>query len=158
VLHFTHQDSLSFKFLNNWWERSQPPFLYWFYFPQLHKPTDFSLLDYGVMFKFLLHWEIWTSLTDRRRRRKPIWQLSGSVLFAMLFRTTSSLVGHENTRRWMICCYKGLQVWIFFLYCNLLPTARWLLSLLCWINWPVCVDSAICTAVMQCLDIALTVV
>ena len=33
--------------------------------------------------------------------------------FVMLFHTASSLVGHENTWRWMVCCHKGLQVYHF---------------------------------------------
>jgi len=28
--------------------------------------------------------------------------------FVMLFYATRGLVGHENTRRWMLCCYKCL--------------------------------------------------
>ena len=28
--------------------------------------------------------------------------------FVMIFRATMNLVGHENTQRWMVCCYTGL--------------------------------------------------
>jgi len=28
--------------------------------------------------------------------------------FVMLFRATRDLVGHENTRRWMVRCYKRI--------------------------------------------------
>ena len=34
--------------------------------------------------------------------------------FHNVFSTTRSLLGHENTWRWMVHCHKGLQVYCFF--------------------------------------------
>ena len=36
--------------------------------------------------------------------------------FAMLSCTTGSLVGHENTQRWMIHCYNGLKAYRFWYF------------------------------------------
>jgi len=58
--------------------------------------------------------QFWTHL---KRKNKNIfwavWWLSGSVLFAMLFHTTVSVVGCENTWRWKLHCYKGCRIWDF---------------------------------------------
>jgi len=48
----------------------------------------------------------------RRKRRKKkilaVWQLSGLVLSWCFFSATGCVFCQENTRRWMVPCYKGL--------------------------------------------------
>ena len=58
----------------------------------------------------------WASPSEERRRRRRSRQFGrfGAFwfgTFAMLLCATRGLVGHENTRRWMVRCYKHLSVY-----------------------------------------------
>ena len=52
---------------------------------------------------------------EERKKEKHFDRFAASWFgtFVMLFRATKGLVGHENTRRWMVRCYKRLQVYRF---------------------------------------------
>jgi len=70
--------------------------------------------------------QIWTSTSEERKKENIffIWQLSGLVFSWRFFCATRSLVGHENTWIWIVCCYKSFQILLFWdferFYCIIL--------------------------------------
>ena len=58
---------------------------------------------------------------------KPVWGANAILwffsTFAMVFLAIRSLVGHENTQRWVVCCYKGLLVYHFRFFCIVIDCA-----------------------------------
>ena len=80
--------------------------------------------------------QYWACPSEEERRRKPFWLFCCFLVwyFHDAFCTSRGLVGHENTRRWMVHCYKHINLPLLrsgeiFLYYQLLhvcaiPTYR----------------------------------
>ena len=49
---------------------------------------------------------------EEQNRLWLLWQFSGSIFYDALL-CHWSLAGHENTSKWIVCCYKGLQLYHF---------------------------------------------